>query len=101
MLLYREIFYTGKSLIKRHPIRIYIYIFVYIHTHKYKYRENYTEKSFIKGNPVYRDFLKGRSLVKGSLVKGFPINGNRLIRGIHYKEQSITYKRSLIHGSQL
>ena len=44
---------------------IYIYIYIYIYIH----RESYTKKSLTKGNPLYRDILKGKALVKGSLVK--------------------------------
>jgi len=63
--LYREILYKGKSPIQRHPIRIFIYIYIYVKIH----RESYTKKSLTKGNPLYRDIPKGKSLVKGPLVK--------------------------------
>ena len=69
---------------------MYMYICVYIYT----YRESYTNKSLIKGNPLYRDIPKKKPLVKRSFVKGPFINGNSLIREIHYKGQSITYMRN-------
>ena len=70
---------------------MYICIYIYI----YIYRESYTEKSLIKGNPVYRDIPKRKSLVKGPLVKGPLIN--EIIREIHHKGQSITYQRNHLY----
>ena len=75
---------------------IYIYIYIYIYTGKTIQKEiHYTEAS-LKGYPLYRDIPKGKSLVKGSLAKN-PYKLEPFMKEIHYKEQSITYKRNHLY----
>ena len=77
-------------------IHTYIHIYIYIHIHK---EIPYTEKSVIKGNPLYRDvpyvyfyiyiyiYIHRESYTKQSLTKGNPL----------YRD--ILKNKSLVKGS--
>ena len=70
-----------------------VYLVYYLHIYIYVIK-----KIPYKENPLYRDIpYKGKSLVKGFLVKGSLIHGNPLITETPCKGKSLTYTKTYLY----